>query len=197
MKTLSAAIMLCVIAVLSFSSLASAAPVAPTFVTSPALADAFVSIPYEKYVYMIGLDDPTATFFCNTTADWLIVTVHGTGLTTYYNLSGIPTADDIGIYYVNLTATNASGTAYQNYTIDCNYAYSQDDRQLYVALIISIFLTVVGLVEPRFLFLAGIVWIFASVAVFYNIGVGAGWTIIGIGIGMILLIIGGLSIEKE
>lgn len=185
MKTLSAVMVLVTIAVLSFSMTASA---------TESLGVPITTInPYQTYNYTLAnatklpWEDGYGNLSLKTNADWLIIQGNN-------SIVGIPTEDDIGIYNVNLTISNDGTYTYQNFTL--TVAVPVVNNNLFViSLVIPIFLTVVGLVETRIMFLSGLSWIFVSVAVFYAIG--AGWTVIGLGIGMLLLIIGGLSIEKE
>jgi len=182
-KSFPTAIMLCVVAVLSFSMLASASTLSVVPVTHVQ--------PLEKYNCQISANNTSASLFINTSADWLIQ-VAGSN---YTNLTGIPQDDDVGIYYVNITTTDFWGTSYNNFTVEVNYDATQSvSASLILTLVIGFGLILMGMIEPRLFFFAGIVWIFAAVAVLYSYG--AGWTIIGIGLGMVLLIAGGLSIDR-
>ena len=155
--------------------------------------------PFVKYSYSVTVNNTTVMPVVNTTADWLVVMneVNSTGF-VWTNVTGIPTQDDIGVYYVNITATDFWGTDWQNFTIDVTYAPFNNEivgAGLIIAIIFCGLLSVLGMVDPRFMFLAGVVWIFSALIVFYDYGVG--WAILGVGIGMFLLVRGGMNLDKE
>jgi len=178
-------IMLCVMAMVSFSSIASASTITSTPVTHVQ--------PLEKYNYHVTANNTSAIIFINTSAHWLIKVVGS----NYTNLTGIPQDTDVGTYYVNITTTDHFGTTYQNFTLDVVPSVPLLNWQTGLAIIFGFGLIAIGAIpDLRFmLFLAGVVWVFAGVGIFMPFGLF--FVVLPIGLGLVLMVIGGMSVGQD
>lgn len=166
--------------------------------TTPASALSITSSPSE-HAYVHERWDYNITF--SNEADWrgnlTVTSTLGSSLVVLdWNLSYLPTEDSIGMYLVNVTVHDEVGGvdvyAYQNFTLEVST--EGDSSYVWVALAIGFGLVFIGLVETRLLFLAGISWLYISLAVLFFFGVP--WMLIGLTFGIILTLIGGIEMSK-
>ena len=112
----------------------------------------------------------------------------------------IPT--EIGVYWINVTLTGyASETAWQNYTL---YVFTPETPAymfiwmgLVVTIVLGLALLIIGLPrkDPTYLLLSGLIWLLGGVFVFTSIN--AAWTLIMIGLGVIVLFEGGIRFATK
>ena len=162
--------------------------------TTPARAEGFASTPLqsiyplETYEYTVVPDTNWANLSMSTTADWLVIDNDTV-------VMGIPSAEDIGSYRVNLTLTNDTATVYQNYTLSVLPRSTIDTNYLVLGLVFGFGLVVMGFVDHRWNFLGGIIWIYFALAVFLPFGIP--WAFIGVGFGLILMLDGAVHISDD
>ena len=119
--------------------------------------------PETKYLYEVVPSNYTATVNMTTDADWLFL--------VGWNVTGIPNKDDIGIWNVSLNITLGAVVVWQNYSIDVfPVDHYTDNLELGLGLIFCFAFLVIGLKQPTFLVLAGIVWIVVSLTIFISYG---------------------------
>ena len=177
-----------------------------TLYISPGWSATFTSNPtlfaYANYTYshIVTWNETVSIHTVTTNATWLnwFVILH--------TLSGNTPAN--GSYWVNITVTSANGylTSYQNWTIVIlNVAppvsgFSFDLESTTLAFIIGFGMVGVAFCyDPRkrglFIFFAGIIWLFASVSVFPDYGIG--YIILSVALGITLLLEGATMIHTE
>lgn len=149
--------------------------------------------PLETYNYTVVAYASWGNLSMTTTADWLVID----DLTS---IVGIPTADDIGSYRVNLTLTNDTQTQYQNYTILVLPSTGNVTTWALVTVAISFvfgfgFLAF-GIVARDFFlkFVSGIVWVFSGVFIYGDFSVG--WLAISICVGLYIMLLAGFDYQK-
>jgi hypothetical protein len=124
---------------------------------------------------------------------WL--SVYGT------ELKGVPTETDAGPVNVSLSLTWNGVVTYQNFTVWVSYPVVSTSTTLVLEVVMSLILgmgfMVLGFWQQKspWTFFAGLVWIFVALAVFAQLG--AGWTILSLGLGLVLLIDGGTKIAEQ
>jgi hypothetical protein len=159
-------------------------PLVPHVFTSTPILTVFA---FYLYSYTPVTSDNSTVITMTTTAGWLIL-FNGT-------ITGIPTDLDIGIYYVNITSVAANATVYQNYTL---IVYQNtDSNMLLISLIFGfgmIGLAVVTRMKPLVM-LSGVTWIYCGMTVFVLFS--DFFMIAGIGLGMILFIYGGITLNED
>lgn len=137
--------------------------------------------PLETYNYTVVPEAHWGNLTMTSTADWLVLN-NGTQVT------GIPLSDDVGSYRVNLTLTNDTQVAYQNYTLTVLPSQRASGDYLVIAFIIGFAFVGVGFVNHRIWILTGVIWVYISLAVLYFYGVP--WMVMGIGFALLLIIEG-------
>jgi len=180
------------------------------FFSSSASALAITSTPPTAVV------EPNTVFYYNITSDnnWvgnITVKTDATWsiLLTDWNLSGIPTEDDIGVCYVNITLHDTIAEvetyAYQNFTVQVNivpapggWVASDNDKAISGTLILSLVICF-GLViwgmqkgEYHWMFLSGFFWIASALLVFLDYGLA--WMVVGLAIGLTVIIEGAVQL---
>ena len=116
-------------------------------------------------------------------------------------LKGIPGDNETGIYSISLMLVWNDMTVYQNYTlIVCSPTISELNITILgvvMSLALGFGLLLVGLIRsmPPLIIYSGFIWLFSAVTIYKEISVG--WTIIGIGLGMMILASGGLQLVDE
>jgi hypothetical protein len=145
--------------------------------------------PLERYNYTPIWGDPNATLVMSTDASWLVM-FNGT-------ITGRPDADDVGVYIIQLTFSNSTQTAYQNYTVDVRWIRNSTPTMLMdlvLGLAFGFGLIILSVIDKRhgiWPTFAGLAWLVISVVAFYPIGLG--WMVLGIGIGLIMWVKGTLE----
>ena len=111
----------------------------------------------------------------------------------------IPT--EAGIYWVNVTLTWGGEIVSQNYTLYVFTPETPEYQYIWMGLVIVIalgcFLLFLGLhqKDPIYLLLSGLIWLIGGILVFTAIN--TAWTILLIGLGVIILFQGGLEFAKK
>jgi len=136
---------------------------------------------YVTYWYNVTVSLPGSTITITTNADWLEVI--GTD-----QLRGIPGDSDTGYYWVNVTATLGALSDYQNYTLEVNQEVDEMDYAILIGLVFGGLLTVIGYVDRRMMFLAGIAWVIIGLVAFLPYG--EMFMVLAVGFGMVQMITG-------
>jgi hypothetical protein len=146
--------------------------------------------PFERYNYTPTWGDPNGTVIMSTDASWLVL-FNGT-------LTGRPDVDDIGVYVVQLTFSNSTQTAYQNYTVDVRWSRAITpamQADLVLALVFGFGMIAISLIDKErkkwWSTFSGFSWLVISTVVFFPLSVI--WFAIGVGIGLVLMLTGTLS----
>jgi len=121
-----------------------------------------------------------------------------------WNLSFLPTDDDVGLWYVNITVHDTIATietyAYQNFTLEVNPVEQLAvSPGVIISLVLGFGMTALAFVrEPPvrgiYIFIGGLVWVFSSLVVFPDYGIG--WLILFLGLGLFQLSEGALEITE-
>ncbi len=144
--------------------------------------------PEEKYEYIVISSIELADLNITTDANWIYL------VNNSFNITGIPLADDLGFYLVNLSLYYQGNTTWQNYTIMV-ITEADFSPAFFLALIFSFGFLGLMLVRFEFAFLSGIVWILCSLIFFREYG--EMFMILGLAVGMILIISGGMYVAKK
>jgi hypothetical protein len=161
---------------------------APVFTSSPTLD----AVPLEVYNYTISQGYWDTLALVDGPA-WL--SLYGT------ELKGVPTEADAGPVDVSLSLTWNGVVTYQNYTLWVSVPSVSVSTTLILEVVLAIILGIAFMVigfwqkESPWTFFAGLIWIFTALAVFAQLG--AGWTILSLGLGLVLLIDGGTKIAEQ
>ena len=175
------------------------------FFSSSASALAITSTPPTAVV------EPNTVFYYNITSDnnWVgnitVTSTLGTKLVLQdWNLSFLPTDDDVGLWYVNITVHDTIATietyAYQNFTLEVNPVEQLAvSPGVIISLVLGFGMTALAFVrEPPvrgiYIFIGGLVWVFSSLVVFPDYGIG--WLILFLGLGLFQLSEGALEITE-
>jgi hypothetical protein len=160
----------------------------PVFTSVPTLD----AVPLEVYNYTISQGYWDTLALVDGPA-WL--SLYGT------ELKGVPTETDAGPVNVSLSLTWNGVVTYQNFTVWVSYPVVSTSTTLILEVVMSLILgmgfMVLGFWQQKspWTFFAGLVWIFVALAVFAQLG--AGWTILSLGLGLVLLIDGGTKIAEQ
>jgi hypothetical protein len=143
---------------------------------------------YNYYSYTpAGYDPENLSLVINvtTSAPWLTFNPNGT-------LSGSPLSRDAGSWLVNVSFWDGYRTVYDNYTIEVSIldAATTNIMTFILGLIFCFAFLFLGLRNPVFMMLAGIVWILVSLSIFITYG--PLFLLVGLGVGFIGMIEGGL-----
>lgn len=115
-----------------------------------------------------------------------------------WNMSYIPTSEDVGVYYVNITLHDTIATVetydYQNFTLAVEPMATIGNEYLVLGLVFGFGVIAMGIFDRRWMFLAGIIWVYISLAVFGIFGVP--WMIIGLGFGFVLMMDGAMHLGQ-
>ena len=161
---------------------------APVFTSSPTLD----AVPLEVYNYTI------------TQGYWdTLALVDGPAWLSLYGteLKGVPTETDVGPVDVSLSLTWNGVVTYQNYTLWVSVPSVSVSTTLILEVVLAMIMGIAFMVigfwqkESPWTFFAGLIWIFTALAVFAQLG--AGWTILSLGLGLVLLIDGGTKIAEQ
>jgi len=161
---------------------------APVFTSSPTLD----AVPLEVYNYTI------------TQGYWdTLALVDGPAWLSLYGteLKGVPTETDAGPVDVSLSLTWNGVVTYQNYTLWVSVPSVSVSTTLILEVVLAMIMGIAFMVigfwqkESPWTFFAGLIWIFTALAVFAQLG--AGWTILSLGLGLVLLIDGGTKIAEQ
>ena len=151
------------------------------------LSDPVESVhPFETYEYTVVPADDWGNLTLDTTADWLLLD----GLT----IRGIPTEEHIGSYRVTLNLTNDEVVASQSFVLEV-LPVSGSATVLVLGLVVGFGLMAVGFFDHRWMFFAGVVWLYIGLAILGIYGIP--WLLIGVGIGFVLLLDGALAMAEE
>lgn len=106
-----------------------------------------------------------------------------------WNLTYLPTEDAIGIYRINITFHDTVAEVetydYLNLTLAVAPTASIESNILILGLAFGFGITALGMIDHRWMFFAGIVWVYLALAVFGLFGLP--WMLIGTCIGLVLL----------
>lgn len=136
--------------------------------------------------------------------DWVgnltVTSTLGNGLVLLdWNLSYLPTEDDIGVYIVNITLHDTIDEvetySWQNFTLTVTPVTPINHAFLAIGLAFAFGLTVMGMVDRTWMFLGGIVWIYSSLAVFIDFGYP--WMMMGFAVGLVTLGNGILALAER
>jgi len=161
---------------------------APVFTSSPTLD----AVPLEVYNYTISQGYWDTLALVDGPA-WL--SLYGT------ELKGVPTETDAGPVDVSLSLTWNGVVTYQNYTLWVSVPSVSVSTTLILEVVLAMIMGIAFMVigfwqkESPWTFFAGLIWIFTALAVFAQLG--AGWTILSLGLGLVLLIDGGTKIAEQ
>lgn len=160
----------------------------PVFTSVPTLD----AVPLEVYNYTISQGYWDTLALVDGPA-WL--SLYGT------ELKGVPIEADAGPVDVSLSLTWNGVVTYQNFTLWVSVPSVSVSTTLILEVVMSLILgmgfMVLGFWQQKspWTFFAGLVWIFVALAVFAQLG--AGWTILSLGLGLVLLIDGGTKIAEQ
>jgi hypothetical protein len=144
---------------------------------------------HESYSYLpAGTDPEGLTIIVNVSfsASWLTLNPNGT-------ISGSPLTRDVGSWLVNVSFWDGYRTTYDNYTIEVAALDSSTTAILTLAmgLIFSFAFLFLGIRNPIFMMIAGIIWTLVSISIFSSYDPKPLFMMVGVGVGIIALFDGG------
>jgi hypothetical protein len=151
----------------------------------------------EDYEYLPNASDPEGyglVYNLSTNAPWLILNETGW-------VVGTPLMGDAGYYYVRISAFDGYSVGWQNFTVHVESLSMPTYQLIWMEIVISMALGF-GLLafaymrkDSRLLLYSGLCWVFAGVGIYADISIG--WSILVLGLGVMLLMEGGLSIAQQ